>query len=253
MNSTQGFKPNMVTNIFKAIQNDSTEFNEIENINNTNLQYNIVENKNQMSTLFTLKNNDLINDSQSKDFVPSIDAVKSDIMNDNSNKNKNNKEKETEKSKKKLNNSERKDDSNKDEIQEFVEDFLMDAFLSSKEIDLEHHKDLFTAPAFDSENNIDQNNVSYLIKQQNGKVKENKNENNNIQDSSKFDPILELDKMKNSDHPMKSYSTPDLLSIKNAYSPNNDVIDNSNQYLNPLNQVGNNRVLSPLDSEKVNI
>jgi len=253
MNSTQGFKPNMVTNIFKAIQNDPTEFNEIENINNTNLQYNnIVENKSQMSTLFTLKNNDSLNDSQSKVFVPSIDAVKSDIMNDNNDKNKSSKEKEKEKSKKKLNNNKRKDDSNKDEIQEFVEDFLMDAFLSSKEIDLEHHKDLFTAPAFDSENNLDQNNISYLMKQQNGTVKGNKNENDNIQDSSKFDPMLELNKMKNTDHPIKSYSTPDLLSIKNAYSPNTDVINNSssNQYLNPLNQISNNRVLSPLDSEK---
>lgn len=40
----------------------------------------------------------------------------------------------------------------------------MDAFLTSKEIDLEHHKDLFTAPAFDSENNFDQYGMSSFIK-----------------------------------------------------------------------------------------
>jgi len=264
INNTQGFKPNMMSNIIKAIQDDPVEFNEIENINNTNLQYNnnIGEVKNQTSTLFALKNDDLsrsVNNVQNNDFVPSIDIAKSDIVMNGSNNNIQNNNiigNSKSKNKSELNGSNAaKDGSNKDEIQEFVEDFLMDAFISSKEIDLEHHKDLFTAPAFDSENNFDQNNLSYLIKQQSDILKGDKGDDNNIQDSTKFDPLLELNKMKNSEQPIKSYSTSDLVSLKNAYSPsilNNDGIgnSNSNQYLNPTTQVVNNRVLSPLESEK---
>jgi len=163
-----------------------------------------------------------------------------------------------------------KKDSSEDEIQEFVEDFLMDAYLTSKEIDMEHHKDLFTAPAFDSENNFDQFSMSSFIKQQQNSLYGKNTGNRNVdmlgnlntlkKSSATIDPILELDKMKNSEGLIKSYSNPDLLSINNNGNSNNYQTLNSNHIssspsefvLNKNNNDTNNSYLktasSPLNS-----
>jgi hypothetical protein len=85
-----------------------------------------------------------------------------------------------------------------DEIQRFVDDFLMDAFLTSKEIDLEHHKDLLTAPAFDSESSFDQYGISNFIKRQNSLIEKNKLINNDMSSN-----IISLGKIAEKENTLK--------------------------------------------------
>ncbi|ORX68899.1 hypothetical protein BCR32DRAFT_237972 [Anaeromyces robustus] len=148
----------------------------------------------------------------------------------------------------------KKNKKGKDEIQEFVDDFLMDAFLTSKEIELEHHKDLFTAPAFDSENNFDQFNVSnlHLFKKQNN-VDGGNNRNLISNKKSDSNSIL-LPKIKSTSSTFNNHlsTSPAAFEISNSLSPLNQSSKspNNNKYLSTVSQTLNNRMLSPLEDEK---